>query len=310
MDADDRELFEQTVRAATEAGGDLDDSLEQLGWLDALAIDPQAAVSVLFPLQGHGNATSSALGHVVRDALGVEELVPVVMPALGDTEPPGRVDGGRVVVRGLATAAADRAVVVARTSAGGSVAGVAALGDLERREIRGLDPSLGLVELTGETVLVDAADANWPRALARAQLAIGHELVGASRRMLELACEHALDRIQFGQPIAKFQAVRHRLAESLVAIEMADALLGAAWDDGLPETAAMAKGLAGRNARTAGRHCQQVLAGIGFTKEHVLHRYVFRIYVLDELFGSSARLTTRLGRELVETRALPPLLAL
>jgi alkylation response protein AidB-like acyl-CoA dehydrogenase len=128
--------------------------------------------------------------------------------------------------------------------------------------------------------------------------------------MLELAREHALDRIQFGQPIARFQAVRHRLAESLIAIEMADALLGAAWDDGLPETAAMAKGLAGRSARTAGRHCQQVLAGIGFTKEHDLHRYVFRIHVLDELFGSSARLTTRLGREVVVTRALPPLIPL
>ena len=58
-----------------------------------------------------------------------------------------------------------------------------------------------------------------------------HELVGASRTMLELAREHALERVQFGRPISSFQAVRHRLAETLVAIETADAVLAAAWDD-------------------------------------------------------------------------------
>ena len=52
-------------------------------------------------------------------------------------------------------------------------------------------------------------------------------------------------------------------------------------------TAAMAKAIAGRSARTAARHCQQVLAGIGFTTEHALHRYVRRVLVLDELFGSA-----------------------
>jgi hypothetical protein len=313
MDPEDRELFEQSLRSAVAeagAGGALDDALEQLGWVDALAADPQAAISVLFPLQGRANATSAALDHVVRDALGIDDVVSAVMPALGEAAPPGRVDGDRLVVRGLAVNPSARAVVVALAPDGATVAGVAGLGELERRDVHGLDPSLGLVEVTGEITLADAADVDWSRALARAQLAIGHELVGASRRMLELAREHALDRIQFGQPIARFQAVRHRLAESLVAIEMADALLAAAWDDGLPQTAAMAKGLAGRSARVAGRHCQQVLAGIGFTKEHDLHRYVLRVYVLDELFGSSARLTVGLGRDLVETRALPPLIPL
>ena len=43
--------------------------------------------------------------------------------------------------------------------------------------------------------------------------------------MLSLARQHALDRVQFGKPIAGFQAVRHRLAETLVAIEGAEATL-------------------------------------------------------------------------------------
>ena len=114
----------------------------------------------------------------------------------------------------------------------------------------------------------------WPSSVALCQLAVGYELVGAARKMLELARRHALERAQFGQFIGKFQAVRHRLAEALVAIEAADAMLGAAWEDDSPTSAAVAKALAGRAARTTARHCQQVLAGIGFTSEHELHRYV------------------------------------
>ena len=141
-------------------------------------------------------------------------------------------------------------------------------------------------------------------------LLLGHELVGASRRMLDLAREHALDRIQFGRPIATFQAVRHRLADTLVAVEMAEAMLDAAWLDGSPLTASMAKAVAGRSARTASRHCQQVLAGIGFTTEHPFHLSARRVLVLDQLLGSSKVLTKRLGDELLRTRQLPPLLPL
>ena len=136
---------------------------------------------------------------------------------------------------------------------------------------------------------------------------VGHELVGAARAMLELARAHALDRIQFGQPIGRFQAVRHRLADTLVAVEAADAALDAAWEDPSPPAAAMAKALAGRGARTAARHAQQVLAGIGFTTEHDLHRYVRRVLVLDQLVGAGRALTTDLGHQLLASRQLPPL---
>jgi alkylation response protein AidB-like acyl-CoA dehydrogenase len=128
--------------------------------------------------------------------------------------------------------------------------------------------------------------------------------------MLELAGDHARSRIQFDRPIATFQAVRHRLAESLVAVETASAMLDAAWLDRTPTMTSMAKAVAGRQARTVSRHCQQVLAGIGFTVEHPFHRYVRRILVLDVLLGTSASLTTALGAELVERRRLPPLLPL
>jgi hypothetical protein len=101
--------------------------------------------------------------------------------------------------------------------------------------------------------------------LPDARRALGWWLVGSSRAMLALARQHALDRVQFGRPIAGFQAVRHRLAETLVAIEGAEATLNLPGDDNPDLTALLAKAAAGKAALTAARHCQQVLAGIGFT---------------------------------------------
>ena len=124
--------------------------------------------------------------------------------------------------------------------------------------------------------------------------------------MLELARTHALERMQFGRPIGSFQAVRHRLAESLVALEAAAALLDAAWEDPSPVTPAMAKAFAGRSARTVARHCQQVLAGIGFTTEHPLHRSVRRTIVLDQLLGAGSVLTRQLGTDILRAPRCPP----
>lgn len=313
MDSAELDLFRRSVGHATSShsGAALDAALTELGWHDALSLDARAAVPILFELQGAANTRSSALGDVILDALGLQ-VAGVVLPALGRWHPPGELDGGRLQVRGLGTAMlGDRetAVVVARTG-DDLVMGVAATAELTLRPVHGVDPWLGLVEVTGDTVLTDSEAADWRTAVTLAQLAIGHELVGAARTMLGLAREHALERIQFGRPISEFQAVRHRLADTLVAIETADTVLAAAWEDRSPKTAAMAKALAGRGARTAARHCQQVLAGIGFTTEHALHRYVRRTLVLDELFGPARSLTLALGTELLRTRRLPALLPL
>lgn len=124
--------------------------------------------------------------------------------------------------------------------------------------------------------------------------------------MLELARVHALERVQFGRPISTFQAVRHRLADSLVAVEAAASLLDAAWDDPSTKTAGMAKAFAGRSARTVARHCQQVLAGIGFTTEHPLHRFVRRTLVLDQLLGAGSVITHQLGTDMLGSGSLPP----
>ena len=153
-------------------------------------------------------------------------------------------------------------------------------------------------------------DEGYPIRVAEARIAVGWWLVGSARAMLSLARQHALDRVQFGKPIAAFQAVRHRLAETLVAIEGAEAALALPGVDNPDLTALLAKAAAGKAALTAAKHCQQVLAGIGFTTEHDLHRYVRRTWMLDQLFGSSVVLTKQLGQDLLTTRELPPLLPL
>ena len=118
---------------------------------------------------------------------------------------------------------------------------------------------------------------------------------GLGLAMLGLARSHALHRVQFGRPIASFQAVRHRLAETLVALDGAEATLLAAADEAGGVGSVLAKAAAGHVALTAARHCQQVLGGIGFTAEHGLHQHVRRPLVLNGLLGSARELTREAG---------------
>ncbi len=315
MDAEDRELFDRSLAhaTATHSGPALDAALEDLGWADALAEDPATAVGLLFEHQGRANATSSALDRVLADALGrgrtgrpactrrppAAGRRPDRLQGLG-TAGPGFGDGGGGRRDDDATATHPGRRWTRTTST--------------LRPVAGLDPALGLVEVTGARprprTVTPLDPATWDAAMAAGQRALAHELVGASRSMLALARDHAVDRIQFGVPIASFQAVRHRLAESLVAVEAADAAVGAAWADGTPLAAAMAKAVAGHSARTVARHAQQVLAGVGFTTEHPFHHHLRRTFVLDGLLGSSRSLTIALGEQLLATRQLPPLLPL
>lgn len=143
--------------------------------------------------------------------------------------------------------------------------------------------------------------------ISEARRALGWWLVGSARGMLALARQHALDRVQFGKPIASFQAVRHRLAETLVAIEGAEATLNLPNADNVDLNSLLAKAAAGKAALTAAKHCQQVLGGIGFTAEHELHNHVKRVLVLDGLLGSSRELTRKAGAGLRARGTVPRL---
>ena len=149
-----------------------------------------------------------------------------------------------------------------------------------------------------------------PVRLADARRALGWWLVGSARAMLALARQYALDRTQYGSPVVGIQAVRHRLAETLITIEGAEATLTLPGVDNPDLTALLAKAAAGRAALVAARHCQRVLGGIDFSAEHDLHRHVARVLVLDGLLGSSKELTRKAGAGLRARGSVPRLAVL
>ncbi len=319
IDQGERDLFGRSLRAALQrhTGSSLDGELRRLGWYEALRAEPRTALAVLFELQGSLNA-SSPLDPVLSSALCPDDsLRAVLLPAFGSRDTPGERRNGAVVVHGLGSrwmAGAAQVLLAARLETGIELIEVPTA-QLECRPVTGLDPALDLVEVggtiggdsfgTGTPTGTSGAQA-WSRALSLAQLALSHQLIGASRAMLQLACDHATGRIQFGRPIGSFQAVRHRLADGLVAVEAAAASVEEGWEEGSDLGAALAKAVAGRSALAVARQAQQVLAGIGFTAEHPLHRFVKRTLALDQLLGSSASLRRSVGAELLRARVLPP----
>lgn len=334
LDAEEEAALADTIeRVATANDGPaLDRALDDLGWGDALLAAPSVAASALFGAQGAACTTSTALSRVVATTLGIDDATrrgaPFLLPAFGGAAPTAgsASDDGTLHLHGLVLggppALDASAVIVVDGENRWSRVELSALGSSAVRPAHGLDPSLGLVVIDGRLDPATAGgltwtdsdaswtDSTWTDAVAIARLAVGHELVGTMRTMVELARTHALERIQFGRPIAGFQAVRHRLAESLVATEAASAALDGAWTDGSDEAAALAKAACGQSAKVVRRHCQQVLAGIGFTAEHEFHRFLRRSIVLDGLFTGSATLIDDIGRQAINARALPSLLPL
>jgi len=322
MDPGERALLRTTVRdalerAASDPGPKVDEVLLGLGWLEMLRAEPRDAVDVVFTTLGVTNATATVLDDVLAAALGLEPRVDLafLLPDFGSWSPPACTDGDGARAFGLATArvtTAKEIVVVAESGADlGTL--MVPVDAVNVSAVHGIDPAAGFHTFSVEHTVAPATTIEatmWEQALAAGRRAIAHQIAGACRAMLDLACAHALERVQFGRPIARFQAVRHRLADALVALETLEAALTAAWDEPNPMTATLAKAIAGRTARTVATHCQQVLAGIGFTTEHPFHRFLKRTMVLEGILGSSDDLVTDVGRGLLATRFVPTLIEL
>jgi len=125
------------------------------------------------------------------------------------------------------------------------------------------------------------------------QVALAAELVGVAQRALDMAVEYAKEREQFGRPIGAYQAVSHRLADMLWAVEEARSLTYyAAWTadaepDSLPLAASMAKARASDAATSVTHDAIQTFGGIDFTWEHDAHFLLKRARVGAQLMGSA-----------------------
>ncbi|HSO94611.1 MAG TPA: acyl-CoA dehydrogenase family protein [Acidimicrobiia bacterium] len=214
---------------------------------------------------------------------------------------------------------ADEVVVVAREPGTRGEAGVVALvtprDALRVTPRRPLDATRSLVDLDldGARVSDDrrlgepgpATVLALHRAIDEATAMLAVEIVGTSQAIFDVTLEYAKQREQFGVPIGSFQAIKHKFADLLIALERARATayfaaLCVAEDDPRRAIAvATAKAAAGDCQRRFGKEGIQILGGIGYTWEHDMHLYVRRVKTDAQLFGTAQqqrrRIATLLG---------------
>lgn len=160
------------------------------------------------------------------------------------------------------------------------------------------------------TVLATGADADGAlrHAFRTAGALLAAEQAGIARRLLDLTVAYAKERLQFGRPIGSFQAVKHRCADMLVAVEQArTAALHAAWavDDPRVDDADLAVSIAqatcSETAYRVAADAVQLHGGIGFTWEHVAHLYYKRAVADAALLGSAEAHRERIAALVLDT---------
>jgi alkylation response protein AidB-like acyl-CoA dehydrogenase len=201
---------------------------------------------------------------------------------------------------------ADVILVAARTGAGSGADGIsifAVTGDaagLTRTPLATLDQTRKQARLTFDATparLIGREGAGWAvlsQVLDLAAVALAAEQVGGAARVLEMSVDYAKVRVQFGRPIGSFQAIKHKCADMLVAVESAKSAAhyglwaGSELNDELPAAASLAKAY----CSDAYVHCAaeniQIHGGIGFTWEHPAHLYFKRARSSQLCYGDPA----------------------
>ena len=138
------------------------------------------------------------------------------------------------------------------------------------------------------------------------------QMAGALQAMLDLSVDYAKERIAFGKPISQFQAVQHNLArlagEAAAAVAVATAAADS-FDRLGPDDAhtfldvASAKIRVGEAGGEGAAIAHQVHGAIGFTAEHVLHRFAQRVWAWRDEFGNEASWAAALGRQVAAAGA-------
>jgi alkylation response protein AidB-like acyl-CoA dehydrogenase len=180
-------------------------------------------------------------------------------------------------------------LVVARTDDGIGVFAVDGDADgLTRESLPTMDQTRKQARLDFDSVParpVGSADGAWAavsRMLEVAAVGLAAEQVGGAQRALEMAVEYAKLREQFGRPIGSFQAIKHKCASMLVAVEsMKSAAYYGLWavasgDSELPVVSSIAKVCCSDGYALVAAENIQIHGGIGFTWEHPAHLYFKR----------------------------------
>jgi len=176
--------------------------------------------------------------------------------------------------------------LVDRTSlAAGQVLGYPTQDGARAAEIRLVGTPAALVAEEGHAVLERAADIGIAALCA--------EAVGVMDRLVELTVEYMNTRKQFGVPIATFQALRHRIADVKMQLELGRSMsYFATLKLGEPapqrrRALSQARVQLGQSMRFVGQQCVQLHGGIGVTDEYQGSHYFKRLTVLEMVFGDT-----------------------
>jgi alkylation response protein AidB-like acyl-CoA dehydrogenase len=286
--------------------------LEEMG--RALVCAPYFASAVLAT-----TAILNAGGETHKEALLPPLVAGETIATLAFAEPNGRWDaggveatampvGGHARINGVKSfvldgAAADLILVLARRPGSAGEEGLslyAVQGDavgLTRTPLKALDPTrrLARLEFNGvEGKLIGEADgaaAPFARTLAQAAACLASEMVGGAERLRQSALDYASLRMQFGRPIASFQAMKHKQADMLLDVELAksaayQAAQAAAEDDAeFPALASLAKAAASEAYLQTAIHTIQIHGGVGFTWDNDTHLWFKRAKSSEVFLG-------------------------
>jgi len=217
-----------------------------------------------------------------------------------------RADGGRVTGTKLPVMdgdVADFAVVATSETAGRAGLFLVDLkgAGVTRTSLTTVDPTRSHARLVFDAAAAEPLGApgeGWPlveRLLDRAAVLVAFEQLGGAQAALDMAREYAIGRFAFGRQIASFQAIKHKLADMYVAVELArsNAYYGA-WAlskdaPELPVAAATARVAATEAYYQAAKENIQVHGGMGFTWEFDCHLHYRRAKLTGLMLGSARR---------------------
>jgi pimeloyl-CoA dehydrogenase small subunit len=313
-------------------GGAIDTMLAMEAFGRVLALEPYLATVVLsgtaLRLAGSETQQSAILPQIAQGRMTL---------ALAHGERQARYDlndvlttakanaGGRWVLDGAKSVVlhgdnADRLILSARSSGerddsdgislflvDASANGVARRSYPMRDGTRAAEISLSGVEVDADDLLGEPGRA-FPvieRVVEAGIAAVTAEAVGAMEAMHALTLEYLKTRQQFGKPIGQNQALQHRSAEMLIALEQGRsmAMLAAMMvDETDPNERAhnisMAKVGVGQAARFVSQNAIQLHGGIGMTEEYAVGHYFRRCMVIEHLFGDTAHHLSRIADEI------------
>src|SRR6266849_2134464 len=196
----------------------------------------------------------------------------------------------------VATGAAGTAVVLVDRDACGLSNG---------RNLAG-DALNGVTFERSETIAIAAAPAGFDQQslMLMGATARSVQTAGALEAILALSVHYANERVAFERPIAKFQAVQHNLARLAGEVAAAMTAAGSAadaiahagtFDDAVFLEVAAAKIRSAEAAQEGAAIAHQIHGAIGFTQEHILHRFTLRLLAWRDDFGNESNWAAALG---------------